>query len=327
MPATFRAANDIVTGCTFTLNNVPVGRFNAQTQLPAFVAGDITLSACPAPVAVAATAASATSVQITFSRNILASSVMADGSQFTFDNGLTASAASVSGRVVTVTTSVQTNGAMYIATVANTVTDLQGAAIGTPNTAMFTAFMSPTHLVINELDHNQLGTTDTASFIEIYNPTPSPQPLANLAITFLNGNGNIEYGTRVVLTANSLALTDLPAGGYLVIRNSTVVVPGGVATIDVTGDFIQNGPDGIALINTSTNTLVDALSYGTPGLTAVTIAGFAATVSLVEGPTAFTTTDPNDDTHSLGRFPNGIDANMASTDWSLRSPATPGISN
>lgn len=160
VPATLRDSLDMAMGCNFTLSNTPVGRFNAQTQLAAFVAGDITLSNCPAPTVVSAIALSTTSVQITFSRNVLASSVLADGSQFQFNNGLTASAATVNGRNVTVTTSAQSNIMTYTVTVADTVTDLQGTAVGAPNTAMFGGFVTPAVVKINEFNALVAGGCD-----------------------------------------------------------------------------------------------------------------------------------------------------------------------
>ncbi len=289
------------------------------------------------PTVMMATATAATTVNVTFTRNIDMASVMANGSQFTIvddatvPNTLAVSAASVSGMVVTLTTAAQTPGTSYTVTVLNTVTDTSGTPVGIPNTGTFMGFTPSAgvdHLVINEVDYNQTGSPDASSFIEIYNPTANPISLADFSITQLNGGTPggptaPEYGSRVAL--NSGGTTMLPAGAYLVIRNATVTVPGGTLTIDVSGDFLQNGPDGIALINTTTNTLVDALHYGGgAGITMGTIAGFAATVSLVEG-TAFATDDTN--TGSLGRFPNGADTNMASVDWSLRTTPTPGATN
>src|SRR5688572_18813232 len=159
VPTTLRESLELDVGCTFTLNNTPVGRFNAQAQVAAFTAGDLTFD-CLDPVVTNAVSLSPTSVRVTFSRNILASSVMANGSQFTFTAGLTASAATVSGREVTLTTSAQTSGAMYIVTVANTVTDLSGAGVGTPNTAMFGGFVTPAVVRINELNANITGGCD-----------------------------------------------------------------------------------------------------------------------------------------------------------------------
>ncbi len=184
----------------------------------------------------------------------------------------------------------------------------------------------PDHLVINEIDYNQSG-TDANSFIEIYNGTGVAVSLTDLAVVLVNGNNNAEYA-RFALSDAGASLAD---GGYLVIGNATVTgaVPGGVLTIDATGDFIQNGnPDGVALINSSSNTLVDALSYG-GSITAASITGFSAAVSLVEG-TALSATiiDPGtDDIHSLVRDPNGSDSDDAATDWKLTATLTPGAAN
>lgn len=46
MPSTLVTSLGARTGCTFALNDVPFGRFNANTQIPAYRAADITLT-CP----------------------------------------------------------------------------------------------------------------------------------------------------------------------------------------------------------------------------------------------------------------------------------------
>ncbi|MCE9580874.1 MAG: Ig-like domain-containing protein, partial [Deltaproteobacteria bacterium] len=125
-----------------------------QTQVGAFVAGDMVVTGCPAPTVVSAVAVASNMVQITFSRHIKASSVLPDGSQFTFDNGLMAMSASATGKVVTIVTSAQNPGAAYVATVANTVTDLQGTALGVPVTASFTGFQTLALVRINEVNAN-----------------------------------------------------------------------------------------------------------------------------------------------------------------------------
>ena len=160
VPIALRDSLDIVMGCTIVLDNTPVGRFNAEAQLAAFVPADIMLSGCPAPTVLSAAALSATTVRVTFDRNIMASSVMADGSQFTFDNGLTATAATVNGRTVDVTTTAQTGGTNYTVTVAASVTDLQGSGVGAPNTAMFLGFQVPALLRINEVNANIASACD-----------------------------------------------------------------------------------------------------------------------------------------------------------------------
>lgn len=148
-PATLVDALDLVNTCTFALHNVPVGRFNAQTQLPAYVAADVTVTTCPAPVVATAVALSATSVKLTFSRHIDPLTVNANGSDFTIDNGLTVSAAAVSGREVTLTTTAQTTGTTYAVTIAAAVKDLQGTAVS--GGATFSAFVSLAQVRINEV--------------------------------------------------------------------------------------------------------------------------------------------------------------------------------
>jgi hypothetical protein len=176
------------------------------------------------------------------------------------------------------------------------------------------------HLVINEVDYDQAG-TDAASYIEIYNGTGAPVPLANIAIVLVNGNGNVEYARHSLAGAGST----LAAGQYLLVRNASVSAPPGVLTIDVAGDFVQNGPDGIALIDSASNTLIDALSYE-GSLTSATITGFPGPVSLVEG-TAFAGADSNDNLHTLVRIPNGSDSDNAVVDWVVSTNFTPGTAN
>jgi Bacterial Ig-like domain len=159
-PATLIDALDMTKDCQITITNVPMGRFNAQAQIGVFKASDFQLTSCPAPVVVKAVALSLTSLRITFSRNILASSVMADGSQFTFDNGLTASAAVVSGRTITLTTSLQTAATAYLATIAASITDLQGKALAAAGTASFTGFVLQAVVRINEVNANIAGGCD-----------------------------------------------------------------------------------------------------------------------------------------------------------------------
>ena len=89
-------------------------------------------------------------------------------------------------------------------------------------------------------------------------------------------------------------------------------------------DAVQNGsPDGMLLVNTSTMTVIDELSY--EGSVTVVLPGFG-TVNLVEGsPT--TATDLNAGTGSIARIPNGVDSNNAAADWVFTTTLTPGAAN
>ena len=138
-------------------------RFTTQAQVSAWVAGDVTIHTCPAPRLVSAAASSSTSVALTFSRSISATSVQTNGSQFTFDNGLTASAASVAGKIVTVTTSAQA-AQSYTVTAANTVTDARGTPVASPGTATFAGFVPRAVLRINEFNANV--TTNACDLVE-----------------------------------------------------------------------------------------------------------------------------------------------------------------
>src|SRR5204863_456180 len=93
-------------------------------------------------------------------------------------------------------------------------------------------------LVINEVDYDNVG-TDSAEFIEIYNPSAAAVNLGNLAVVLVNGQTSTEYA-RVNL---SLAGSSLAAGAYLVIGHASVLasVPAGTLVIQITTpqDFIQ----------------------------------------------------------------------------------------
>jgi hypothetical protein len=98
-----------------------------------------------------------------------------------------------------------------------------------------------------------------------------------------------------------------------------------------TSDEVQNGaPDGIALIDNTTHTLIDALSYEGDAvkLTMVDLAGFTASVSLVEGTfLPATVADSNTADGSLCRSPNAQDTNNAAADWRFCTTRTAGQPN
>ncbi|MBK8941525.1 MAG: Ig-like domain-containing protein [Polyangiaceae bacterium] len=152
LPEAVRAQFDLQQGCLVDVDYGVMWRFNAVAQPSVVNAADIADVACDAPTVVSAIAASQTSVVVTFSRQIDAATVMANGSQFTFTNGLTASAAVATGSTVTITTSAQTPGASYMVTVAASVEDTLGAALGAPNNANFTGYLTQAVVRINELN-------------------------------------------------------------------------------------------------------------------------------------------------------------------------------
>jgi hypothetical protein len=195
--------------------------------------------------------------------------------------------------------------------------------------ANITVSAAAQHLVINEVDYDQ-DMTDTAEFLEIYNPSTSAVDLTNIAIVLINGSNNNPYPSTTPLSLASVG--SIPAGGYLVIAGANVTVPAPAVKYTPTGwdmDEIQNGgstPDGIALINTSTNTLIDALSYE-GSITAANVPGLGS-VSLNEGAVLdMAIVDTDDNSKSLCRTPNGTDTDNANADWQVCTTLTPGTAN
>jgi Lamin Tail Domain len=180
-------------------------------------------------------------------------------------------------------------------------------------------------LVINEVDYDQFGTPDNNEFIELYNNGPNSIDLSTLALVLINGNNNAEYARYDLITAGST----LVPGQYLVARSATVSVPVGALSLvfGVGANFVQNGsPDGIAVIDTVSQRVLDSLSYE-GSVTAAVISGFPGTYNLVEGSPFAGVDSDTSPLLSLIRSPNGTDGNNAVNDWALTTTLTPGAAN
>ena len=189
--------------------------------------------------------------------------------------------------------------------------------LGASDVASISVVDTPGTIVINEVDYDQPG-TDGPEYLELYNPGSSPVDLAGLQLILVNGSNGMPYGT---LDLGGVA-TSLAAGQYLVVHASGVTVPAGALVAAIPGGSIQNGgPDGIALWDSNTNMLLDALSYE-GSLTGAMIGGMSLT--LVEG-TATTAVDMG--AGALARIPNGVDTDDADSDWVLTTCLTPGAAN
>jgi len=184
------------------------------------------------------------------------------------------------------------------------------------------------HLVINEVDYDQFN-DDTAEFVEIYNPTGAAVSLANVGLVLINGSTNLAYPTATSIIDLS-PVGSVPAGGYIVLAGANIAPAAGALKLDPgwTLNQVQNGsPDGIALVDTLNNTLIDALSYE-GSVTMAEVPGIANPVSLVEGPVlSGSVADVNTGNASLCRSPNGTDTDNANTDWKLCTSLTPGSAN
>jgi hypothetical protein len=177
-------------------------------------------------------------------------------------------------------------------------------------------------LVINEVDYDQIG-ADTAEFVEILNGSALPVDLANLALVLVNGSPavNAEYKRIPLAPAGVLA-----AGQYLVVGSTSVSALPPALKIDfaLASNNVENGsPDALGILDLTTNTLVDALSYEGSVLGASVMG--AGTLDFVEGVVLDPSiADSNTIPGSLCRSPNGVDTNQANADWIFCNTPTPG---
>jgi hypothetical protein len=202
-----------------------------------------------------------------------------------------------------------------------TITATLGSSTSTATVAIATG-----SLVINEVDYDIVGTDSSGEFVEIYNGSGAPVNLAGYKLFLVNGSST---PGAVNTTVDLSAAGTIAAGQYLIVAPSAFTVPTGVLKVNFAGaaDQIQNGaPDGVALVNTTTNTLIDALAY--EGAMTATLPGFSTPVNLVEGTVLpATVADSNLAVGSLCRAPNGSDTNNASVDWKFCTTSTPGVAN
>ncbi len=140
---------------------------------------------------------------------------------------------------------------------------LQNLVITTPagDTSPFP--LTVIHLLINELDSDQVG-ADTAEIIEITTGVPNVN-LAGYTVVLYNGNGDVSYAPVLPLTGT----TD--ANGMLLLGNPGVVPTPG---IPFPNGSLQNGQDAVAVYQSlpisfptgtpvTANRLIDVLVYST----------------------------------------------------------------
>lgn len=272
-PATLVNAQDLAAMCQIQAHAVPVSRFNAAVEIGVYNASDFTLSSCPAPQVAGATALSATSLRVSFTRNIDPATVMADASQFTA-TGLTLSNPVVSGRTVTLTTTAQTAGSMYDVVVANTVKDLLGSALATMLDANFNGFLVAAGVRINEVNANITGGCDLIELRVISDGSMGSFKLTErtgntgsgeMAFTFPTTFNVHKNDLIVVHTTGSNAATCNPGGGTAE-TNTVTDQPASTYTknYDTAFDFYATdtgltATDNVFTLFDSTGTVVDAV--------------------------------------------------------------------
>lgn len=174
-------------------------------------------------------------------------------------------------------------------------------------------------LRLNEVDYDQPG-FDTGEFVEIVNVASERYRLRHVALVFVNGTTSAEY-RRVRLSG------PLGPSRRLVVATPSLSVEGSarVLPLPLARDNIQNGaPDGIALVDTANDIVLDALSYE-GSIDRATIDGLPGTFPMVAG-RPVSETDDNDVPGSLCRLPDRADGGDDDGDWSACAP-TPGTRN
>ena len=167
------------------------------------------------------------------------------------------------------------------------------------------ALSSHASVVINEVDYDQPG-TDSAEFIELFNPGSSIVSLKNYSIDLINGSNSSIY-RNIDLSGFSI-----DAGSYFVVCSNPSLVANCNYSFTSSNGWFQNGaPDAVALYQ-STN-LLDALSY--EGLFSPYTEGDTLTIK-----------DNNTDIVSISRIIDGADSNNNALDFKLGC-ITPGSAN
>jgi hypothetical protein len=357
MDAAIATQLDIAQGCQFTLKAGPMWRFTPSAtsnaaQPSVYNASDLVMN-CPAPKLLQARALSPTTVLLSFDRTLNDATVQA--ADFTIAT-LTVNSAAASGKQVTLTTSSQAAGQAYTVSVDGEVRDVGGKTVDpAAKSTNFTGFSPPPtgpSLVINEIDADNNG-TDTSEFIEIHNRGGQAADLSNVILLLVNGDATgtgarreyLRFPLSAVTDAGGNPATSLPAGGYIVAGSSAYLsvtpLPASALrlTIAATGttpgaNIVQNGADGIGLLDDTAGTLIDAVYYkggdtdeGTNGpIFTIATSGGDKQLNFREG-TIVLSRELAVGSDSIGRAPNGADTNDNNYDFIYSATGSPGAAN
>ena len=113
---------------------------------------------------------------------------------------------------------------------------------------LVTAPTAGAHLVVNEVDYDQIG-TDTTEFVELLNKGTNAINLSHYALAFINGANNLEY-LRVALNGF------ISSGQYLVVASTNL---SGIAGPTIAGVLVATVGSGWAILGDSASFLVAAV--------------------------------------------------------------------
>ncbi|MBU1070500.1 hypothetical protein KJ975_13110, partial [Myxococcota bacterium] len=155
LPTSILNTLELEQGCVVALAGTPLWRYLSTAQLSAWDVDDLSVTSCPDLRVVSATAASDTTVIVTFSRSLNSSTLNLSGAQFTI-SGLSVTGAAISGaNEVTLTTSTQVGGTAYTVVAAGNLQDIYTNGIDpAANSASFSGFITPAVVLVNEVNFN-----------------------------------------------------------------------------------------------------------------------------------------------------------------------------
>ena len=155
-------------------------------------------------------------------------------------------------------------------------------------------------MVINELDYDNPG-TDTLEYVEIYNTNTYAIDLTGLHLDFINGSNGAVY--RSIDLSGVIDINGFITIGSPNVANVTI-------QFTVSSNVIQNGPDGINMVDGG-GVVIDSIAYG--GDVAGAGEGlFLTVIDTVDG--------------SICRIPDGQDTDDNAADFILCTPI-PGAIN
>jgi hypothetical protein len=289
LASALRDDKDVGPTCDVNLGPAPLWRQDSQAQPSAWMGPDLTVNSCGPLAVVAARAAAGDKVRVAFSRKVLAASVLTDGTQFVLDGGLTASAAAVAARHADVTTSSQDAGLMYSVTVASTVTDLLGGALGAANTATFCGYDPGLAVVISQI-YGAAGTSPnsvvSSDYVELHNRGAMAADVSGWTIQYQAAASRGTWTGKATLPPGSI----IAAGGFFLVGLKASSVDAGAPL--PTPDFVDTGIDisattgKLALVNgaavLSTPDADAGCSSLALGCSVMDLVGFGATANCSE---------------------------------------------
>jgi len=159
----------------------------------------------------------------------------------------------------------------------------------------------PAHPLIAEVLYDALGDDTGVEFVELFNPMPTPYPLAGARLEAGDGAGPDRWTLRWL----GAALDTIRAGGRFLVGGAHVApMPDAVVQLD-----LQNGPDAVRIV--WADGAIEVVGYG-----AHTLSEYACGDAAPDVPSGL----------SLARTPDGSDLGSNALDFAAAAPS-PGAAN